>query len=98
MDFRLPAWIKPWRVLAVLCGVLLLGTLNCSDLSGSTEPREAGVAAEMLQSGDFLLPSLNGEPFLEKPPLSYWLQAASIDAFGYQALAPRLPSALAGTG
>lgn len=96
MDFRLPAWIKPWRVLAVLCCVLVLGTLNCSDLSGSTEPREAGVAAEMLQSGDWLMPSLNGEPFLEKPPLSYWLQAASIGAFGYHAFAPRLPSALAG--
>jgi 4-amino-4-deoxy-L-arabinose transferase-like glycosyltransferase len=96
MDLRLPAWLKPWRVLAVLCCVLVLGTLSCSELSGSTEPREAGVAAEMLQSGGWLMPSLNGEPFLEKPPLSYWLQAASIGAFGYQAFAPRLPSALAG--
>lgn len=96
MDFRLPAWLKPGLVLAVVACLLVLGTLNCSDLSGSTEPREAGVAAEMLQSHNFLLPSLNGEPFLEKPPLSYWLQAASIGAFGYQAFAPRLPSALAG--
>ena len=96
MDFRLPAWLKPWLILAVLAGLLVLSTLNCADLSGSTEPREAGVAAEMLQSHDFLLPSLNGEPFLEKPPLSYWLQAASIGAFGYQAFAARLPSALAG--
>ena len=96
MDFRLPAWLRPGIVLAVLACLLVLCTLGRADLSGSTEPREAGVAAEMLQSGDWLLPSLNGEPFLEKPPLSYWLQAASIDAFGYQALAPRLPSALAG--
>ena len=96
MDFRLPAWLKPGLILAVLAGLLVLSTLNCADLSGSTEPREAGVAAEMLQSHDFLLPSLNGQPFLEKPPLSYWLQAASIGVFGYQAFAPRLPSALAG--
>lgn len=96
MDFRLPAWLKPGLVLAVVACLLVLGTLGRADLSGSTEPREAGVAAEMLQSHNFLLPSLNGEPFLEKPPLSYWLQAASIGAFGYQACAPRLPSALAG--
>ncbi|MBS1230651.1 MAG: dolichyl-phosphate-mannose-protein mannosyltransferase family protein [Proteobacteria bacterium] len=95
MDFRLPPWLKPGLMLAVVACLLVFITLNRADLSGSTEPREAGVAAEMLQSHNFLLPSLNGEPFLEKPPLSYWLQAASIGSFGYQAFAPRLPSALA---
>lgn len=95
MDFRLPSWLKPGLMLAVVACLLVFITLNRADLSGSTEPREAGVAAEMLQSHNYLLPSLNGEPFLEKPPLSYWLQAASIGSFGYQAFAPRLPSALA---
>ena len=96
MEFRFPTWLRPAIVLAIVAALFVLTSLNRSDLRGSTEPREAGVAAEMLQSQNFLLPSLNGEPFLEKPPLSYWLQAASIGSFGYQAFAPRLPSALAG--
>ena len=96
MEFRLPPWLRPAIVLAIVAALFVLTSLNRFDLRGSTEPREAGVAAEMLQSHNFLLPSLNGEPFLEKPPLSYWLQAASIASFGYQAFAPRLPSALAG--
>ena len=95
MEFRLPTWLRPAIVLAIVAALFVLTSLNRFDLRGSTEPREAGVAAEMLQSHNFLLPSLNGEPFLEKPPLSYWLQAASIGSFGYQAFAPRLPSALA---
>lgn len=96
MDFRLPNWIKPGLVLALLAGLLIFGGLNRLDLRESTEPREAGVAAEMLQTGQFVLPTLNGDAFLEKPPLSYWLQAASIKVFGYEPFAPRLPSALAG--
>jgi len=80
----------------VLALVLSIAGLNKSPLRGSTEPREAGVAAEMLQDGDYLVPRLNGIPFLEKPPLSYWAQSASIDMFGYQYYAPRLPSLLAG--
>lgn len=79
-----------------LAFVLSIAGINKTPLQGSTEPREAGVAAEMLQDGDYLVPRLNGTPFLEKPPLSYWLQSASIDVFGYQYWAPRLPSLLAG--
>ena len=96
MDFRLPTWIKPGIVIALLACLLIFSGLNHFDLRGSTEPREAGVAAEMLQNNQFLLPTLNGEAFLEKPPLSYWLQAASMKFFGYEAFAPRVPSALAG--
>lgn len=95
MDFHLPNWIKPGLVLALLACLLIFTGLNRFDLRGSTEPREAGVAAEMLQDNQFLLPTLNGQAFLEKPPLSYWLQAGSIKVFGYEAFAPRVPSALA---
>ncbi len=96
MDFHLPHWIKPGLLLAFLACAFIFTGLNRFDLRGSTEPREAGVAAEMIQDHQFLLPTLNGQPFLEKPPLSYWLQAASIDTFDYEAFAPRVPSALAG--
>src|SRR5205085_11691428 len=49
----------------------------------------------MLASGDWVVPRLNGEPFLEKPPLHYALVALSYRAFGVTPFAARLPSAIA---
>ena len=40
-------------------------------------PRVAAVSRDMLREGNWLVPRLNGQPFLEEPPLFYWLQAAS---------------------
>ena len=79
-------------VLILLSILILTAGLNGYSLRGSTEPREAGVAAHMLQESQYVLPSLNGRPFLEKPPLSYWLQDAAISLFGYKPAAARLPS------
>lgn len=52
---------------------------------------------EMFLRGDFLSTYLNGQPRYDKPILSYWLQAASLAAFGVDEFAFRLPSALAAT-
>ncbi len=60
------------------------------------EPFVAEVGREMLASGDWMIPRLNGEPFLEKPPLHYALVAASFKVFGQTPFAARLPSALCG--
>jgi len=49
---------------------------------------------EMFQRGDFLSIYLNGEPRYDKPILVYWLQAASVAAFGVSEFAFRFPSAL----
>lgn len=81
----------------ILIALLLLGGgINTYSLRGSTEPREAGIAAEMLQDSQYLVPRLNQRDFLEKPPLSYWLQAAALHTLGYQPLAVRFPSIAAG--
>lgn len=50
---------------------------------------------EMLRSGDFITPHLNGEPRYDKPILTYWLMAASAKLFGLNEFAMRFPSALA---
>ncbi|HUM93574.1 MAG TPA: glycosyltransferase family 39 protein [Candidatus Competibacter sp.] len=50
---------------------------------------------EMFLRGDFMSTYLNGQPRHDKPILSYWLQAASLRAFGVNEFAFRLPSALA---
>ena len=46
------------------------------------EPQVAGVCAEMAYSKDFVVPRLNGRPFLEKPPLYYAFGAALGLVFG----------------
>jgi hypothetical protein len=46
------------------------------------EPQVAGVCAEMAYQEDFVVPRLNGRPFLEKPPLYYALGAISGSVFG----------------
>lgn len=56
-------------------------------------------AREMLASGDFLVPTIDGRPWLEKPPLGAWLIAASGWPFGgVTEASARLPSALAAIG
>ncbi|HEV7914675.1 MAG TPA: glycosyltransferase family 39 protein [Albitalea sp.] len=46
------------------------------------EGRYVGIAWEMMRSGDWLTPTLNGLPFFHKPPLFYWITAASMSVFG----------------
>lgn len=50
----------------------------------------------MLSSGNWVTPTINGVPFLDKPPLYYWLEATSMHFFGITPLAIRLPQALFG--
>jgi len=59
------------------------------------EVRYAEIPREMLALGDWLTPRLNFVLYVEKPPLQYWLSALSMKAFGYHAVAARLPLALA---
>ncbi len=60
------------------------------------EGRYVGVALEMLQAHRWDTPLLNGMPYFHKPPLFYWLTAASLSAFGQNEFAARLVPALAG--
>jgi 4-amino-4-deoxy-L-arabinose transferase-like glycosyltransferase len=51
-------------------------------------------AQQMMASGDWVTPYVNGVRFLEKPPLMYWLTAVSFRIFGINEFALRLPTAL----
>lgn len=59
------------------------------------EPRFAEASREMLQSGNFIVPTFNNAPRYDKPPLIYWCQAIACTIFGENAFAARLPSLLA---
>ncbi len=56
------------------------------------EPREAAIAWRMSVQADQTLPQLGDRPFLEKPPLSYWASAVSMNVFGDSVSAARLPN------
>lgn len=61
------------------------------------EGRYVGVAWGMLSQGEWGVPLLNGLPFFHKPPLFYWLTAASLWVFGPNEWAARLASVLGAT-
>lgn len=58
------------------------------------ETRYAEIPREMIATGDFIVPRLEGLCYFEKPVLGYWLNALSIKTFGENAFAVRLPSSL----
>lgn len=62
------------------------------------EGRYLSVAWEMLQRGDWTVPTLDGLPFFHKPPLFYWLADAAMAVLGATPFAGRMPSLLAATG
>jgi membrane-associated phospholipid phosphatase len=76
--------------------VLLIAGTWASTLFDRDEGWYAETAREMLMSGNYLTPAYRGEPFLEKPPLPYWLMAGSMRILGANAFGARFPSVLAG--
>lgn len=61
---------------------------------GADEPRYARIGEEMLQTGDFVTPTLNFKPWLEKPPLLFWVESLSFKLFGVSEASARLPVAI----
>jgi 4-amino-4-deoxy-L-arabinose transferase-like glycosyltransferase len=58
------------------------------------EPREADIAWRISLQSDRTLPQLAGQPFLEKPPLSYWMSGGAIALAGDSPAAARAPNLL----
>ena len=81
---------------AVLATSIFLLGIGRTDLWPPDETRVAEISREMLDGGPWLLPHLNGQPFIEEPPLFYWLQAATFHSSGSASSeAARLPAATA---
>ncbi len=82
------------RWLLAACSLWLLLTAGIRPLTLPDEGRYVGVAWEMLTSGNWLVPTLDGMPFFHKPPLFYWISAAALAVFGPHAWAARMASML----
>ncbi len=83
--------------LTLLAAGLVVGLSGIAnhELWTPDEPRVAGIGREMWESGEWTVPRLSGEPFLEKPPLYWWVQASVFSVAGTTSAGlARLPSAL----
>jgi dolichol-phosphate mannosyltransferase len=89
---------SPWPALALLLVVagLLFFTKLRAPLLEPQEPRYAEIPRQMLQEGSFVVPVLHGEPYLDKPPLLYWLVMGSYSLFGISDRSARLVPGIAG--
>src|SRR5207237_10378042 len=86
--------LRSLALLIVLPALLLYPCLNFRLLEPD-EGRYAEIGREMLVRGDWVVPHLQGEPYLDKPPLLYWLVVLSYELFGVHDWAARLVPAAA---
>ena len=83
-------------VFVIALAVLLhVGTVGWGDLYNETDGQYAGAAREMIHSHQWLVPTNDGIPRLQKPPLLYWLIACCYNIFGVKVAVARLPVAFA---
>lgn len=83
----------PLVVLVALAPLWIIGIL-CRGAWTPDEPREADIAWRMSLQNDRTLPQLADTPFLEKPPLTYWMSAAAIEVYGDSPAGARVPNLL----
>jgi 4-amino-4-deoxy-L-arabinose transferase-like glycosyltransferase len=92
---------QPWAqiiLLLVFCSVLFILGVGRWDLWNPDEPRYAQVAKEMVERGDWILMHVNGEMYVDKPPLFFWLIALSSFLWqGFTSFSARFPSAFLST-
>jgi 4-amino-4-deoxy-L-arabinose transferase-like glycosyltransferase len=91
--------LRGWRLPALIA---LLAALSFFPFLGSVHLFEwdecnfAECSREMIVTGDYLRVHVDYRPFWEKPPLFFWMQAASMKVFGVNEYAARFPNAVAG--
>jgi 4-amino-4-deoxy-L-arabinose transferase-like glycosyltransferase len=82
-------------ILLTLCiGVFFGILLGSRPLSVPDEGRYVEIPREMVATGNYLTPRLNGVKYFEKPPLFYWMEAGFIRVFGLDEWSVRLGPAL----
>lgn len=88
----------PVLFLLALSALLFFFGLGNLDLTDRDEGSNAEAAREMVETGDWITPTLNYEPRFAKPVFLYWLTSGAYLLFGVNEVTARLPSALFGVG
>jgi 4-amino-4-deoxy-L-arabinose transferase-like glycosyltransferase len=98
-DHRAPERGGPARYqlfLILLSGLVFLGCLiSLPSLMDDVDAAHGSLARNMIESGDWVIPHLDGVAYVEKPPLPYWMIAGAFRIFGVHDWAARVPFALA---
>ena len=81
-------------VILLLCAPVFLFRLGWAGLGDPDEGRNAEAAREILETGDWVTPHLDGTRYLDKPPAFFWAVALSYRLLGVSEMAARAPSAL----
>jgi 4-amino-4-deoxy-L-arabinose transferase-like glycosyltransferase len=85
----------PYLILLIAVSLVsLFFRLGDLPLSGADEPRYARIAQEMHEQGIWITPKLEGKPWLEKPPLYYWITKPFFSMFQNHETAARFGPAL----
>jgi 4-amino-4-deoxy-L-arabinose transferase-like glycosyltransferase len=87
-------WLRVAKWAAV-CWVVLFWKLGAPALMDPDEAHYAQLTREMLRAGNWMMPRLDGLPYIDKPVLFHWLQGLAIAVLGETETAMRLPSAIA---
>jgi 4-amino-4-deoxy-L-arabinose transferase-like glycosyltransferase len=90
-----------WRHQAIIiaaAAIVLFTNLGRPALWDRDEPRNAGAAREMIERGDWVVPTFNGELRVHKPVLVNWLIMSAYAVFGVNEFAARFWSAVLGIG
>ncbi len=93
-----PSWRRDAVLLAVIFGALFAWKLGSAPLTNPDEGRYAEIPREMIASGDWVTPRLDGVPYFEKPPLGYWVVAACEEVLGPSEWSVRLAPAFFALG
>jgi 4-amino-4-deoxy-L-arabinose transferase-like glycosyltransferase len=83
-----------WMLLCILVAMVSTVAAGTYGLLDNNEGLYAEIAREMIESGDWAMPRLNYDPYIEKPPLLYWSIAVSMIVFGQSEWAVRLAPAV----
>lgn len=83
-------------MLCIAAALVLLAGLGLRDPWPADEPRFAAIARDMLASGDWIVPRIGGDVYADKPPLFFWLLAASLHLTGSVRAGFLLPTVVAG--
>lgn len=90
------SWLKDLLLLTLITSLLFGTFLGTRNLSAPDELRYSEIPREMIVNHDYVIPRINGVKYFEKPPLFYWMQVASIKAFGLNEWSLRFATAFMG--
>jgi hypothetical protein len=93
-----PSTLAVWLLLAAIFAAVQFASLFSPPLLDDVDSAHAQAAQHMVDTGDLITSKINGIRYIEKPPLPYWVVAASYKVFGENTFATHLPNTLAMLG